>query len=101
MPPVLGAQRQGKPPDREQSVPALGGRWGLRCPIDDAPAVDEFISQCLRMRHEQPEQRMLRAELEAQCAMEVGVALQVAAQHDTAPGQSCATRTSMGMSTLA
>ena len=44
---------------------------------------------------------MLRAELEAECAMEVGVALQIAAQHDAAPGQSWATSSSMGMSTLA
>jgi hypothetical protein len=101
VPPVLGLKLQSKPPDRQQAVPALGCRWGLGRPINDASAVDELITQCLRMRHEQPEQGMLRAELKAKCATELGVALQIAAQHDAAPGQIWATWRSMGMSTLA
>ena len=87
MPRVLGAKRQGETPDREQTVSALGGRGGLRCPDDDAAAVHELVSQALRIRREQPKQGMYRAEVETEDPMQLGVALQVVAQHDTAPGQ--------------
>jgi hypothetical protein len=48
-----------------------------------------------------PEQRMLDAQLEAQCSAKVNVPPQVLAQHDTAPGQGCAICFSMVTSTLA
>ena len=87
MPRILGAERQGEPPDGKQAVAALGGRGSLRCPSNDAGAVHELVPEALGIRHEQPKQGVLRAELEAKGPMQVGVALQVTAQHDASPGQ--------------
>ena len=53
------------------------------------------------MRHEEPQEGVLGAELEAERIAEVSVALQVAAQHDVSPGQGWATCSSMGVLTLA
>lgn len=101
MPPILGTKRHGEPPNREQAVSALSGRGSLRCPVDNAAAAHDLVSQTLRMSDEQPKQGMLRTEFEAECAMEIGVSLQVVAQHEASLGQGWAICSSMGTLTLA
>ena len=98
---ILGLQRQGEAPDREEAVATLRRRRRPCSPIEHAVDANELVPVYFGEGHEVPEQRMLDAEPEAERALEVDVARQVLAQHDTSPGQVCAICRNIAMSTFA
>jgi hypothetical protein len=98
---ILGLHRQGETPDPEEAVAALRRRRRPCGPIEHAVDANELVLVCLGEGHKVPKQRMLDAEPEAQRAVEVDVARQVLAQHDTSPGQVCAICRNIAMSTFA